>query len=96
MRPAVGGVALGDAAEVDLHARLGEADGALLPVDLDPFVADLGHRFVDGGPVGRAALVLAEESPEAHERPGGDIEGPARERGVVLRLEDKPEYFWIG
>ena len=72
----VGGVALGDAAEVEPHALFQEADGLGLLVDLHAFVADERPRGGEFLRVGELSG-LARLAPELHDGADRDIESAA-------------------
>ena len=74
---AIDGEALADAAEIQPHARLEEADRVRSGVQFDEMGADERTGFVEAVFFGHCAGA-AGETPGFPQRPGGDVVGPAR------------------
>ena len=88
----VGGVALGDAAEVEPHARFEEANGLRLLVDLHEFVADerpRGGEFLRVGQLPR----LARLAPELDDGADRDIESAAGFGADLAGTDEDREQF---
>ena len=91
---AIDGVALRDAAEIELDAWRIETNRARRSVQHDVTIADAAHDVAQLG-IGRHAAVAFEESPRFHQRTDGDVEGAVRVAAVVERSRDEIEKLLI-
>ena len=79
---AIHGIAFADAAQVQPHARLEEADRPRPGVEFDEMAADVPAGLCQSlGRQGRAGA--AGEAPDLPERPGGNVIGPAGLAGTA-------------
>jgi hypothetical protein len=88
----VGGIPLGDAPQVQLHARLLEPDGPRLLVEDDLVVAD---QLAGPGQLLRLGKPLRPpgQPPQVHDRPDRHVEGPFRAPGHLLGATQDEEKF---
>src|SRR5690606_16818090 len=86
LNPTIDRIALGDAAEVDLHLRMTEGEGGGLAIQLDQAVIDGGQQI--GSQLGvrlfAGAIVVV-----ATDRGKADVEGAAADSAVEQGLVDQ-------
>ena len=88
----VHGIALGNSAQVELHAFLEQFDGLALGIQLDKLVAHQIASLPQG--LGRGKFLLPPRPPpEPHHRPDRHVEGPAALLGNLLGMfQDFPQF----
>src|SRR5690348_9741397 len=92
----IDGVAFADAAGVKLNmGMVGKPNGAVCRIENDLLPADLLPQRLKLR-LRRNAAMVEEESPGAHQRADGGVEGSAGAAAPIERSAEEGEGFWIG